>query len=131
MTAVPEHTAKKYRGHKLGGPDDLHTAWRLIAGSATDAAVALIDIANNCPVPGAKVRAAQLLLEMGGFRSAESLPVLPPEHDRALASTEGETSADRIRARLENLGLPEATTQAPTLDQLAQPVVVDADPTQP
>lgn len=131
MTAVPQHTAKKYRGHKLGGPDDLHTAWRLIAGSAADAAVALIDIAHDCPVPGARVRAAQLLLEMGGFRSAESLPVLPPEHDRALASTEGETAADRIRARMENLGLAEPSAPVPTLEQLAEPVVVDADPDQP
>lgn len=128
--SVPNINSGSYRGLALGGPDNLHTAWRVLAGSAADAAASLVDVSQNSPVPGARVRASQLILEMVGFRAAETVQVLPPEHDQATVSGEGDTSAARIRARLETLGaIPAAPTAAPTLDQLAtppEPAVVDA-----
>lgn len=128
---VPNPRPTKYRGLDLGGPDNLHTAWRVLAGSAADAAASLVEVATTSPVPGARVRASQLILEMVGFRAADTIQVLPPEHDQAVVAGDGDTSAARIRARLETLGGGPATaTPLPTLDQLAtpdpEPVIVDA-----
>lgn len=128
MPAIPARNARKYRGKKLGGPEDLHTAWRVLAGGAADAARSLVDIAENCPVPGARVRAAQLVLEMTGFRAADTIQVLPPEHDQAALTADGDSSAARIQARLDALTSPAPEPSAvPSLDDLAPVIVVDAD----
>jgi hypothetical protein len=127
MTVVPN--PKRYRGKKLGGPGDLHVAWMVLAGSAPDAAAALVDVANNSPVPGARVAAAKTILEMTGFKSPDTVPVLPPEHDRAGTATVGDSPADRIRNRLASLANPAPEPMSmPTLEELAtqDPNVVDA-----
>lgn len=127
MTIVPN--PKRYRGKKLGGPPDLHVAWMVLAGSAPDAAAALVDVANNSPVPGARVAAAKTILEMTGFKSPDTVPVLPPEHDRAGTATVGDSPADRIRNRLKGLAdAPPEPSLMPTIEELRpqDPGVVDA-----
>src|SRR5690349_18382304 len=122
---------RRLRKLPRGGPTDLHLTWRLLAGSAPDAAAALIDVAKNGPVAGARVAAAKAILEMTGFRAADSLPVLPPEHDLAGPATVGDSPAARIRSRLDALAAPrQESSLAPTLDDLTPPGpddVIDAE----
>jgi hypothetical protein len=101
----------------------------VLAGSAPDAAAALVDVANNSPVPGARVAAAKTILEMTGFKSPDTVPVLPPEHDRAGTATVADSPADRIRNRLAALANPAPEPMSmPTIEELAtqDPEVVDA-----
>lgn len=128
--AVPDgvNTRKMHGKHPLGGPSELQTAWQMLAGGATSAAAALLDVVENSPVPGARVRAAQLVLEMTGFRSADTVPVLPAEFDEAKVQVAGDSPAERIRRRMDALAAAApAPAVVPTLDDLQASAVVDAE----
>lgn len=137
--AVPE---KRDRGPErrnydhlvTGGPAELHLAWRLLAGNAPEAAAALVDVAMNSPVPGARVAAAKTILEMTGFKTPDTVQVLPPEHDQAAVVVAGDSPTARIKNRLAALREErDAPLDAPTMDDLRpegdviDAVVVESD----
>lgn len=130
--AIPDPTGNQEKPYlELGTPEHLHTAWRILAGGAPKAAAALVDVAVNGSVPGARVAAAKTILEMTGFKSPDVVPVLPPEHDQATSSTlAGDSPAARIRNRLAAFtALPPEPSRMPDLEDLVpeQPDVIDAE----
>jgi len=115
-------TLAERRDH-LGGPTDLHMTWRILAGGASTCADVLIDIAVNGRVEASRVSAAKTVLEMAGFKSPDTVQILPPEYDGALTSTgAGESPAARIRNRMAALA---ASTAVDSDAVDAEIVVVD------
>lgn len=137
--AVPDPPSRRYRTStgtqiKLGGPGELHLAWSILAGNAPEAAAALVDVAVNGTVPGARVAAAKTLLEMTGFKSPDTVQVLPPEHDQAAAVIAGDSPTARIHNRLAALRAErDAPPDAPTMEDLRPDgsEVIDAEVVEP
>jgi hypothetical protein len=95
---------------KQGGPDDIQTAWKILAGGAPTAAAALVHIAAEGKSEVARVQAATAILDRVGLATPKERPqvtfaVIPHEFDES--PTIGQLSpAQVIRQRLKDLGGP-------------------------
>lgn len=101
--------ARRTEPGRLGTPADLHTTWRVLVGGAQECAEILIGIARNGRNDGHRVTAAKTVLEMAGFKTPDTINVVPTEYDQAAAPAgEGTSPAARLRSRLETLAATEA-----------------------
>jgi len=88
-------------GHK-GGPDDVRTAWQLLAGGAPAAANALIDIAENGKSEVARVQASTAILDRVGLAPPKEVTFrVQPENEGG--TTQKLPPAEVVRNRLKEL----------------------------
>jgi hypothetical protein len=95
-----------------GGPDDVQTAWRILAGGAPTAAAALVDIADHGKSELARVQASQAILDRVGLATPKERPmvsftVIPKEFNEA-PLMEQLSPAEVVRQRLKELAGPTA-----------------------
>lgn len=108
--------ARRSEPGKLGTPADLHTTWRVLVGGAQECAEILINIARSGRNDGHRVTAAKTVLEMAGFKTPDTINVVPTEYDQAAAPAgEGTSPAARLLSRLETLAAAE-TEDADVVD---------------
>lgn len=121
---------------KLGGPIEVQTAWKVLAGGSPVAAQALVDIAAKGKSETARVMASTAILDRVGLAPPKEVhyrvvPVEMEDHP-----TIGQLSpAEVIRKRLKDLQAPtQALVQGVDPEQLAGmygeangPEVVDAE----
>lgn len=90
-----------------GGPSDIQSAWRRLAGGAEIAAQTLIDVAENSENDAARVAAAQAILNRIGLQTNQDVTVrvVPQEFDPALnsGSDNAVTPSQIIQQRLDQL----------------------------
>lgn len=99
-------------GKKLvaeGGPPDIQTAWRILAGGAPVAAAALVDIAENGKSELARVQASNAVLDRVGLATPKERPsvhfaVIPAEYGQAGIGAQQLSPAEVVRSRLKKLG---------------------------
>lgn len=119
---------------KQGGPDDIQTAWKILAGGAPVAAAALVDIAEHGKSEVARVQAATAVLDRVGLATPKERPqvtfaVIPKEFDQA-GITQQISPAEVVRSRLKELG--EVMSHAPDADpQVPDWVAQQVDDSQP
>lgn len=94
---------------KTGGPPDIQTAWKILAGGAPVAAAALVDIAENGKSELARVQASQAVLDRVGLATPKERPsvtfhVVPKEFNEVGIGAQQLGPAEIIRGRLEKLG---------------------------
>ena len=110
---VPEQAAK-------GGPGEIQTAWRILAGGAPVAATALVDIAENGRSELARVQASTAILDRVGLGTPKEIHhrVVPTDAEEH-GHTQQLSPAEVIRARLAKLkGPTQALVQGTDLDQV-------------
>lgn len=105
---VPDGMAGKYPV-KTGGPHDIQTAWKILAGGAPVAAAALVDIAENGKSEIARVQASQAVLDRVGLATPKERPsvtfhVVPKEFNEVGIGAQQLSPAEVIRGRLKKLG---------------------------
>lgn len=124
-----------------GGPDDIQTAWKILAGGSPVAAAALVEIAEHGKSEIARVQAAQAVLDRVGLATPKERPsvvfsVIPKEFNEIGIGAQQLSPAEVIRDRLAALhelqgGLVPATAgQSPDWQDDAEPVdaeLVDDD----
>lgn len=91
---------------RKGGPEDLQSAWRILAAGAPTVAGVLIEIAEDRNAPaGARVQASQALLDRVGIsaRPEVTVRVVPAEYDNVGATDDLLTPADIVRKRMADL----------------------------
>lgn len=93
----------------LGGPEDIQTAWKLLAGGAPTAAAALVDIAEHGKSELARVQASTAILDRVGLATPKERPsvtfaVIPKEFDQVGIGAQQLDPAEVVRARLKELG---------------------------
>lgn len=92
----------------LGGPEDIQTAWKLLAGGAPVAAAALVDIAENGKSELARVQASTAVLDRVGLATPKERPSVTfaviPKEAQEYGITQQISPAEVIRARLKELG---------------------------
>jgi hypothetical protein len=101
----------------LGGPDDIQTAWKLLAGGAPTAANALVHIAENGKSELARVQASTAILDRVGLATPKERPsvtfaVIPKEFDSHGVGTQQLDPAEVVRSRLKELA--QAAPPAPS-----------------
>jgi hypothetical protein len=123
---------------KSGGPEDIQTAWKILAGGAPVAAAALVDIAEHGKSEVARVQAATAVLDRVGLATPKERPqvtfaVIPKEFDQA-GITQQISPAEVIRGRLKELSAvmshaPDADSQMPdwVAEQVDDSQPVDAE----
>lgn len=94
---------------KNGGPPDIQTAWKILAGGAPVAAAALVDIAENGKSELARVQASQAVLDRVGLATPKERPsvhftVIPKEYDEVGIGAAKLSPAEVVRGRLKKLG---------------------------
>lgn len=94
---------------KQGGPGDIQTAWKILAGGAPVAAAALVDIAENGKSELARVQASQAVLDRVGLATPKERPsvhftVIPKEYEEHGIGAQQLSPAEVIRSRLDKLG---------------------------
>lgn len=94
---------------KQGGPGDIQTAWKILAGGAPVAAAALVDIAENGKSELARVQASQAVLDRVGLATPKERPsvtfhVVPKEFNEVGIGAQQLSPAEVIRGRLKKLG---------------------------
>lgn len=94
---------------KQGGPQDIQTAWKILAGGAPVAAAALVDIAENGKSEIARVQASQAVLDRVGLATPKERPsvtfhVVPKEFNEVGIGAQQLSPAEVIRGRLKKLG---------------------------
>jgi hypothetical protein len=94
---------------KNGGPADIQTAWKILAGGAPVAAAALVDIAENGKSEIARVQASQAVLDRVGLATPKERPsvtfhVVPKEFNEVGIGAQQLSPAEVIRGRLKKLG---------------------------
>jgi hypothetical protein len=106
---------------KHGGPEDVQTAWKILAGGAPVAAAALVDVAENGKSEVARVQAASAVLDRVGLATPKEVHfrVVPAEAEE-FGIDQKLSPAQVIRARLKELQGP---TQA-----LVDPLAAAAGP---
>lgn len=92
----------------LGGPEDIQTAWKLLAGGAPTAAAALINIAENGKSELARVQASTAILDRVGLATPKERPsvtfaVIPKEFDQIGIGAQQLDPAEVVRSRLKEL----------------------------
>jgi hypothetical protein len=95
---------------KQGGPGDIQTAWKILAGGAPVAAAALVDIAENGKSEIARVQASQAVLDRVGLATPKERPsvhftVIPKEYDEVGIGAAKLSPAEVVRGRLKKLGI--------------------------
>jgi hypothetical protein len=101
---------------KQGGPQDIQTAWKILAGGAPVAAAALVDIAEHGKSELARVQASQAVLDRVGLATPKERPsvtfhVVPKEFNEVGIGAQQLSPAEVIRGRLKKLGLAMAGGQ--------------------
>lgn len=94
---------------KAGGPADIQTAWKILAGGAPIAAAALVDIAENGKSEIARVQASNAVLDRVGLATPKERPqvtfaVVPKEFNEVGIGAQMLSPAEVIRGRLKKLG---------------------------
>lgn len=110
---------------KRGGPSDVQEAFRILAGGSVNAAIALLDVIDNSESDGARVQAAQALLDRVGLSARQQLSVthsIPVEFRDPLSSGEIQDPSLIIARRLAELSAPRAVD----LMEGPEPEIVDA-----
>jgi hypothetical protein len=110
---------------KQGGPDDIQTAWKILAGGAPIAAAALVDIADHGKSEVARVQASQAILDRVGLATPKERPqvtfaVIPKEFQETLMGPEQLSPAQVIRNRLKELAGPTAALVEGQQEAVAQ-----------
>lgn len=118
---------------KSGGPEDIQTAWKILAGGAPVAAAALVDIAEHGKSEVARVQAATAVLDRVGLATPKERPqvtfaVIPKEFDQA-GITQQISPAEVIRGRLKELG--QTMEHAPDADPVAPDWQVTGNDSEP
>jgi hypothetical protein len=128
-----------------GGPEDIQTAWKILAGGAPVAAAALVDIAENGKSEIARVTASTAILDRVGLATPKERPSVTfnviPKEAQEYGITQQLSPAEVIRARLKELGAggpmaaggqqygpPVWTEDTETVDAELVPMPEDADP---
>lgn len=106
---VPDGMAGKFPV-KQGGPQDIQTAWKILAGGAPVAAAALVDIAEHGKSEIARVQASQAVLDRVGLATPKERPsvtfhVVPKEFNEVGIGAQQLSPAEVIRGRLKKLGI--------------------------
>jgi hypothetical protein len=115
MADSPDGMAGKFPV-KAGGPEEIKTAWKILAGGAPIAAAALVDIAEHGKSEVARVQASQAVLDRVGLATPKERPsihfqVIPKEYDEIGIGAQQLSPAEVVRSRLKKLkgamaGLP-------------------------
>lgn len=105
--AIPDGMAGKFPV-KQGGPPEIQTAWKILAGGAPVAAAALVDIAENGKSELARVQASQAVLDRVGLATPKERPsvtfhVVPKEFNEVGIGAQQLSPAEVIRGRLKKL----------------------------
>ena len=108
-----------------GGPDDIQSAWKILAGGAPVAAAALVHIAGEGKSEVARVQASQAILDRVGLATPKERPsvtfaVIPKEFSETLVGAQQLTPAEVIRGRLKELSGPTQALVAGQEEALAQ-----------
>jgi hypothetical protein len=107
MGTTPDGMAGKYPV-KTGGPEDIQTAWKILAGGAPVAAAALVDIAENGKSELARVQASTAVLDRVGLATPKERPSVTfaviPKEAQEYGITQQISPAEVIRSRLKELG---------------------------
>lgn len=117
----------------LGGPEDIQTAWKLLAGGAPTAAGALIHIAEHGKSELARVQASTAILDRVGLATPKERPsvtfaVIPKEFDQVGVGAQQLDPATVVRARLKELAQAAPTPTGPTPQPWeSDPEVIDAE----
>jgi hypothetical protein len=119
----------------LGGPEDIQTAWKLLAGGAPTAANALVHIAEHGKSELARVQASTAILDRVGLATPKERPtvtfnVIPKEFDSTTLGTQQLDPAEVVRSRLKELAqlaAPQPPSPAPQPWEATDPDVVDAE----
>lgn len=103
---------------KRGGPSDVQEAFRILAGGSVNAAIALLDVIDNSESDGARVQAAQALLDRVGLSARQQLSVthsIPVEFRDPLSSGEIQDPSLVIARRLAELAAPRVVDLEPEI----------------
>jgi hypothetical protein len=127
---------------KQGTPDDVQTAWKILAGGAPICAASLVHIAEHGKSELARVQASQAVLDRVGLATPKERPsvhftVIPKEYDEHGIGAAQLSPAEVIRHRLvelkgQTLAIAEAASHGaspepqPVFD-LGDAEVVDAE----
>lgn len=110
-----------------GGPEDIQTAWKILAGGAPIAAAALVDIAENGKSEMARVTASTAVLDRVGLATPKERPSVTfnviPKEAQEYGITQQISPAEVIRNRLKALG-----QAVPGVNQPAASQPGEADP---
>jgi len=91
-----------------GGPEDIQTAWKILAGGAPVAAASLVDIAENGKSEMARVTASMAVLDRVGLATPKERPSVTfaviPKEAQEYGITQQISAAEVIRDRLKALG---------------------------
>ena len=105
---------------KRGGPDDIQTAWRMLAGSAPDAVAALHRIATTSENDSAAVAAANSILNRTGLTTNQEVTVrtVPAEYDQVGPTDAHVPPSEVIARRLAELA---------AADEVLEGEIIEAD----
>lgn len=113
----------------LGGPDEIQTAWKILAGGSPVAAAALVEIAEHGKSELARVQASTAILDRVGLATPKERPsvtfaVIPKEFDSVGIGAQQLDPAEVVRSRLKEL----AQAAPPSAYAPADQATWDADP---
>lgn len=99
---------------RVGKPEDIHAAWRTLAGGAQTAAETLIDVAENSLSDSARVAASTAILDRVGLQARQTLEIsaIPDEFRRTDVGDIAMNQGDIIRRRLQELRASAEATAA-------------------
>jgi hypothetical protein len=115
------------QGRKRGGPSDVQEAFRILAGGSVNAAIALLDVIDNSESDGARVQAAQALLDRVGLSARQQIDhrhSIPTEFRDPLSAGETIDPHIIIARRLAELGAPRAVDLLMEEDGIVDAVLV-------
>jgi hypothetical protein len=131
--STPDGMAGKFPV-KSGGPDEIQTAWKILAGGAPVAAAALVDIAENGKSEIARVQASQAVLDRVGLATPKERPsvtfaVIPKEFDSVGIGAQQLDPAEVVRSRLKELAAsgPPMPEEMPSWQSQSDAETVDAE----
>lgn len=90
---------------RAGKPEDIHAAWRTLAGGAQVAAETLIDVAENSLSDSARVQASTAILDRVGLQARQELHIsaVPAEFRQDDTNDTALSQGDIVRRRLAEL----------------------------
>lgn len=93
--------------YPLGGPEQIQTAWQLLAGGAPKAAKALIAIASHGKSEIARVQASSAILDRVGLIGKPEVQIaVVPQQFLEQGASSPESLVEIVRKRLEVLATP-------------------------
>lgn len=104
--------------YRLGGPEDIQRAWRMLAGNATTAVETLIDVATTSENDAARVAAANSILNRTGLSTNQevSVRVIPAEYDQVGPTDTHIPPSEIIARRLAELAESDEVLEADIID---------------